>query len=82
VCVSAVGVNLTAADDARVIDASGKLVIPGELSHKSNELLLILYVCILRAYFLARRIGVALNELMCLSCGHCSFGVNWMVLRQ
>jgi len=84
VCVSAVGMNLTAgaADDARVIDASGKLVIPGELSHKSNELLLILYVCILRAYFLAHRIGVALNELMCLSCGHCSFGVNWLVLRQ
>jgi len=31
VCVSAVGANLTAADDVRVIDASGKLVIPGEL---------------------------------------------------
>ena len=29
--VSAVGVNLTAGDDVRVIDARGKLVIPGEM---------------------------------------------------
>jgi len=31
VCVSAVGANLTAADGARVIDARGKLVMPGKL---------------------------------------------------
>ena len=29
--VRAVGVNLSTADDIRVIDAHGKLVIPGEL---------------------------------------------------
>jgi len=34
VSVSAIGANLTSADGARVIDARGKLVMPGILSRE------------------------------------------------
>jgi len=38
---SAVGANLSAADGARVIDAHGKLVMPGKLSCDLSTILLV-----------------------------------------